>query len=235
MKSRQIILLKLTGNVLQLTPQGSYDSSLVRSIAQQIRQINQTHYFGIVIGGGNFFRGNQQGVELGLSASMGHNVGMLATMMNGLIIKNLFEQEGVPSTLLSAIPSPEIGSAISNQTIKNALEKDNCVIFAGGTGNPFFTTDTTAVLRGLQIEAKSIWKGTNVDGIFSEDPRCVVHASLLKRVSYQEALQNKLKILDATAFTLAQEHHLKIRVFNIFKNNALIHASQDDTFGSIVE
>jgi uridylate kinase len=235
MKSKQAILLKLTGEILKITPQNSIDGSLLRNIAQQIRELSATHYFGIVIGGGNFFRGNKQGLALGLSPSVGHQIGMLATMMNGLIVKDIFEQEGVRSTLFSAIPSSEIGIPISNQGIKNALERGDCTIFAGGTGNPFFTTDTTAVLRGLQIEADYVWKGTNVDGIYSADPRLFPDAHFIKRITYQDALNNNCKILDATAFVLAKEHGLKIRVFNIFKNNALINASHNLDFGSIVE
>lgn len=235
MKSKQTILLKLTGEILSMTPHHSIDGSMVRTIAQQIRQLSQTHYFGIVIGGGNFFRGNKQGTALGLSPSVGHQIGMLATMMNGLIVKDIFEQQGVCSTLFSAIPSSEIGIPISNQAIKSALDRGDCTIFSGGTGNPFFTTDTTAMLRGLQIEADYVWKGTNVDGIYTADPRIFPEAHMMKRVSYQDALNNNLKILDATAFVLAKEHNLKIRVFNIFKDNALINASQNEEFGSIVE
>jgi uridylate kinase len=235
MKSKQTILLKLTGEILKITPENSIDGSMLRSIAQQIQQLSATHYFGIVIGGGNFFRGNKQGAALGLSPSVGHQIGMLATMMNGLMVKDIFEQHGVQSTLFSAIPSSEIGIPISNQNIKHAMQKGICAIFAGGTGNPFFTTDTTAILRGLQIEADCVWKGTNVDGIYSADPRISPDAHLIQRISYQEALTNNLKILDATAFVLAKEHTLRIRVFNIFKDNALIHASQNPQLGSIVE
>lgn len=235
MKLKKAILLKLTGEILKIKPDHSIDGSMLRTIAQQIQNLRANYYFGIVIGGGNFFRGNKQGFELGLSPSVGHQIGMLATMMNGLIVKEIFEQEGVRSTLFSAIPSSEIGIPISNQGIKSALERGDCAIFAGGTGNPFFTTDTTAILRGLQIEADYVWKGTNVDGIYTDDPRLFTDAHLIKRISYQEALNNNYKILDATAFVLAREHGLKIRVFNIFKNNALINASQDPNFGSIVE
>lgn len=234
MKPKKIILLKVTGEVLARSGTG-IDSSMVRNIAQQILHLKATHYFGIVIGGGNFFRGTKQGVQLGLSPSVGHQIGMLATIMNGLILRDLFEQEGVRSTLFTAIPSSEIGVPISDQGIKNALSDDVCIIFAGGTGNPFFTTDTTAILRGLQINADCVWKGTNVDGIYSADPRFSPDAHLIKCISYQEALEKNLKIIDATAFVLAKEHRLKIRVFDIFKDNALIHASQDEDWGSRVE
>ncbi len=235
MNIRKTILLKLTGEILPVNAQHQIDGVYLRSIAQQIQQLNQTHYFGIVIGGGNFFRGNKQGAHLGLSPSVGHQIGMLATMMNGLIVKDILEQEGVRSTLFSAIPSSEIAVPISQQAIKNAMGNGECAIFAGGTGNPFFTTDTNAILRALQMRADCVWKGTNVDGIFSADPRKDPQAHFLKRVTYQEALNNNLKILDATAFVLAKEQGLKIRVFNIFKKDALINAAHQQDMGSIVE
>lgn len=235
MKAKKYILLKITGEALSKSADNGIDSFVIRSIAQQILSLRETHYFGIVIGGGNFFRGSKQGAQLGLSPSVGHQIGMLATMMNGLILRDVFEQEGLPTTLFTAIPSSEIGVPISDQGIKNALDNDICMVFAGGTGNPFFTTDTTAVLRGLQINADCVWKGTNVDGIYTNDPRLFPEAQLIKKTSYQEVLDKNLKILDATAFVLAKEHHLKIRVFNIFKENALINASRDDQVGSLVE
>lgn len=235
MKSKQIILLKLTGELLKNNSTGSLDGSLVKKIAQQIRQLRATHHFGIVIGGGNFFRGNKQGAQLGLSPAVGHQVGMVATLMNGLIIKDLFEQEDLSTTLFSAMASTEIGVATSAQNIKKALEQEDYLIFAGGTGNPFFSTDTTAIVRGLQIGAHCVWKGTNVDGIYDADPKLVPAARLLSRISYQDALMNNLKILDATAFALAKDTSMKIRVFNIFKEDALIEAASNQHFGTIVE
>lgn len=235
MNSKHIILLKLTGELLKNHYTNGLDGSLIKKIAQQIIRIRFTHHFGIVIGGGNFFRGNKQGAQLGLSPAVGHQVGMVATLMNGLIVKDLFEQEGLATTLFSAMASSEIGIATSAQNIKKALEKGDYLIFAGGTGNPFFSTDTTAIVRGLQIGAECVWKGTNVDGIYDSDPRIASNARFLPRVSYGDALSNNLKILDATAFALAQEHAMKIRVFNIFRDNALIEAASNCTFGSIVE
>ena len=235
MKAKQVILLKLTGEVLQMNHQHMLEGHLVRKIAQQIYQLRNSHYFGIVIGGGNFFRGNKQGAQLGISPSVGHQIGMVATVMNGLIVKDLFEQEGLSTTLFSAVPSSEIGIAISAQNIKKAYESGDCPIFAGGTGNPFFSTDTNAIVRGLQINADFVWKGTNVDGIYTADPRTQSNAQLLPCVSYQEALKDNLKILDATAFALAKEHNLKIRVFNIFKDDALLKAAHNESFGSLVQ
>lgn len=232
--NKQIILLKITGEILLSEDKKQLDSAAVRNIAAQIRALQGTHQFGIVIGGGNFFRGAKQGKQLGLTPSVGHQIGMLGTMMNGLIIKDLFEQHDVPCSLFCAIPATEVGTPISQQAIESALEKGRCPIFTGGTGNPFFTTDTTAVLRGLQINASQVWKGTSVDGVYDKDPHQFPDARLIRETSYQEALLKKLAILDSTAFALAQHHALPLRVFNIFAPNALLSAAQDPHFGSII-
>jgi uridylate kinase len=229
---RSTILLKVTGEIFTDAATSMPTSVLARSLARQIKKLADTHHFGIVIGGGNFFRGSRHGTALGLNASVGHQIGMLATMMNGLTLKDLFEQEGLPCTLFCAVPSAQVGTAISHQTITEARAAGHYMIFTGGTGNPFFTTDTTAVLRGLQIQADEIWKGTLVDGIFSADPKKDPYAAYIPHISYEKALFDNLGILDATAITLAREHALPIRVFNIFKENALLNAALAADFGS---
>lgn len=229
------ILLKLTGEVFLSPVSRSLDNTVLLNLIDQIKSLQHTHQFGIVIGGGNFFRGSQQGVTLGISPSVGHQVGMLATMMNALLIKDLFESNNLPATILSAIDCPEVGSAISQQTINAALDLGKIIIFAGGTGNPFFTTDTTAILRGLQIQADEIWKGTHVDGVYDADPNKNLSAKLIKRVSYNAALEKKLGIMDATAFALASTHKKIVRIFSIFEPEALIQAAQNPDFGSTIE
>jgi len=228
------ILLKITGEVLAKPESKQLDPTIVIDLAQQIKELSDSHYIGIVIGGGNFFRGSRQGAELGLTPAVGHQIGMLATMMNGLIVKDLFEQVGLASSLFCAVPSPEIGAPISDQAIKSALAKNNCVIFSGGTGNPFFSTDTTGVLRGLQLDADEVWKATDVDGIYDCDPATHRDAQLLRTISYAKMLQDRIKIMDSAAIALAQQHDLKIRVFNVFEQNALLKAANDESFGSTV-
>jgi len=230
--TKKIVLLKLTGEILSKDRQ--LDPEKVIAIANQIKQLSSTHYFGIVIGGGNFFRGTRQGTALGLTPSVGHQVGMLATMMNGLIVKDLFEQQNLPSSLFCAVPSPEIGAPVSHQAINAALAKGHCIVFSGGTGNPFFSTDTTAVLRALQINAHEVWKGTLVDGIYTADPKKNSSAQRLASVSYQEFLNNQLGVMDATAIALAWQHNLLIRVFNIFEHNSLLNAAHENSFASII-
>lgn len=234
MSNRNIVLLKLTGEILLNRSDNALASDHVRAIIQQIKELNGTYYFGIVIGGGNFFRGSKHGTRLGITPSVGHQIGMLATMMNGLIIKDLFDQEGVPASLFSAVPSPEIGAPISEQGIKAALAKGHCIIFSGGTGNPFFSTDTTAIVRALQIRAGQVWKGTNIDGIYSANPHQEKNAHLIKQISYDEMLTKNLTIMDAPAIALAKVHKLPIRVFDIFTKNALLTAAADGSFGSTV-
>ncbi len=233
MTSKKRILLKLTGEIF-LTPERGLTASHINRVITQIKQLAATHQFGIVIGGGNFFRGRDQGATLGMTASVGHQAGMLATMLNGLILKDLFEQQGMATTLLCAIACPEVGESISHQAILSASLAGSTIIFTGGTGNPFFTNDTNAVIRGLQIEADEIWKGTNVDGVYDADPRKNKQATLLKKVSYQQALDQNLGIMDATAFTLAKQHKQTIRVFNIFTPGALLEAARNNQFGTTI-
>lgn len=234
-RSRTKILLKLTGEIFISPKTRALTNTILKSIIEQIKQLEHSYQFGIVIGGGNFFRGSQQGFALGISPSVGHQVGMLATMMNALLIKDLFESCKIPATILCAIDCPEVGPAISQQTIQAALEHGKTIIFAGGTGNPFFTTDTTAILRGLQIQAEEVWKGTHIDGVYDSDPQQNPSAHFLQYVSYDQALDKKLGIMDATAFALAATYKKKVRIFSIFEPNALIQAAENLNFGSTIE
>ena len=226
------ILLKITGETIAHTKRG-LDAHWVKIIAQQIKKL-PTVKFGIVIGGGNFFRGAQQGKEVDISENVGHYVGMLATMMNGLIIQDIFAQEGLSSALLSGMPCESVAHTVSPQEIAYALENKDCVLFAGGTGNPYFSTDTTAVLRALQINADELWKGTKVDGIYTDDPKKNPNAQLIKKLTYHDALEKNYHVMDAAAYALAQEHTIPTRIFDIFDDNALYKAASDKTFGSTI-
>lgn len=233
MSTKQIILCKLTGELL-LDQSKTLTAETLNKVIEQMVALKATHQFGIVIGGGNFFRGNQQSKKLGIGASVGHQVGMLATIMNGLIVKDLLENQGLPTALFCAMPSPEVGKPISQQSIDTALASNQTLVFTGGTGNPYFTTDTTAVLRALQINASQVWKGTHVDGVYDSDPKTNPNAQLLQKVTYDQALQQKLGIMDRTAFALAQQYQQTVRIFNIFEPNALIRAAQEPDFGSSI-
>lgn len=233
MSKRTRIMLKITGTIFR-AEDNTLNATAINKIIAQLKKLSSTYQFGLVIGGGNFFRGSQQGKQLGLSDSAGHQIGMLATMMNGLIIKDLMRQHDLSAKLFSAIECAQVGSAISHSAIQSALEKHQVLIFAGGTGNPFFTTDTNAVLRALQIGAKEIWKGTDVDGIYTADPRQKPDARRLDKLTYQEALNQKLKIMDPPAFALAEQYHEIVKVFNIFADNALLKVSSEPDFASTI-
>lgn len=226
------ILLKVTGEIFLSTDRKTICADTVHMIATQIKKLNKTHQFGIVIGGGNFFRGNAHGSQLGITQPVAHTVGMLSTLMNTLMLKDIFEQHDIATTILTAIACPSVGEHISQHAIDTAFAHNKLIIFAGGTGNPFFTTDTNAVLRGLQIHAHEVWKGTKVLGIYSANPAIHTDAQLISHITYADALRAKIGIMDATALTLAQTHNQVIRVFDIFKDNALIHAANDSAFGS---
>ena len=230
MKAKKRILLKLTGTLLD--PQ---HTTLIKSVLDNINALSETHQFGIVIGGGNFFRGRQHGAALGLRPAAGHSVGMLATLMNGVMLKDLMIQAGIPARLLTAIPCETIAQSINQDAIDDADAANEILIFAGGTGNPFFTTDTNAVMRALQMQADEVWKATNVDGVYTSDPRIEKTATIIKRLTHQDAIDRTLGIMDITALTLAKEYKIPIRVFTLFQNNALLETAQSPDIGSIIE
>ncbi|KKP35567.1 MAG: Uridylate kinase [candidate division TM6 bacterium GW2011_GWF2_32_72] len=232
---KKSILLKLTGEALLSQDKSHMDPSKILDIARQIKELQGSVTFGIVIGGGNIFRGKLQSKQLGISEAVGHQIGMLATQMNGLILKDLFLQKGIHTSLFCAVPSPEVGKPIAQQAIDSAIECGDCLIFSGGTGNPFFSTDTNAILRGLQIKAYEVWKATNVDGVYTADPKKNQEAKLLKTLTYKEAMNSKLKVMDLTAYALAEENGLKTRVFSIFEKDSLLKANNDPSFGTIIE
>ena len=227
MNKKKRILLKLTGEIFN-------KPSLVTTIIEQILALKTTHQFGIVIGGGNFFRGDIQGKQLDMDTNAAHSVGMLATIMNGLILQDSATRLNLKTSLFSAVPCPSLALPISPQTLRTALDQDDTLIFSGGIGSPFFTTDTTAVVRSLQINASALWKATHVDGIYTADPHKDTAADYIPRITFQEALDKHLAVMDRSAFVLADEHKKEIRIFNIFMHNALISAAENADFGSII-
>ncbi len=231
--AKKRILLKLTGTILEHT-QETFSTKIVHSLIAQIKQLQATHQFGIVIGGGNFFRGSRNSKQLGIDPAIGHQVGMVATMMNGLIIQNLFEKQGVPVKLFCAVECPNIGVTISQQAIDAALHDNKLLIFTGGTGNPFFTTDTNAVLRALQIKAEQVWKGTSIDGVYTKDPQKHSDATKIPQLTFAQAIEQHLGIMDLTAYAMAEQYNQQIRIFDIFAHHALLKAAEDTNFGSTI-
>jgi uridylate kinase len=222
------LLIKISGEIFN-------NQSLLHHVIEQIKQLTEQHNIGLVIGGGNFFRASKEGKAYGMSQSNADAVGMLATIMNGIILGDLFNAHGVQTNLLSAFAVPSIAQPIQPSTIADAFNTNKCIIFVGGTGNPFFTTDTNAILRALQINAKEVWKATKVDYIYDKDPMEHKNSKPYKTLSYRLFLEQDLKIMDATAITLAQEYRIPIRVFNIFTENALINAAHNGDFGSTIQ
>jgi len=234
MKNKKRILLKLTGRVLSATNNQGLSAQAFENLIPQIKELKDTYTFGIVVGGGNILRGDEQGAKLGLSPSVGHQAGMLATIINGLILKDLFDKHNLETTLFSSIVCPQICTPLSQIGINHSLKNESIIIFAGGTGAPFFTTDTNAIVRALQMGATDVWKGTGVDGIYSDDPKKNKKAKQIKKVKYCDAISQKLGIMDTASLTLAQKHGITIKVFNIFEQNALIKADKNQDFGSLI-
>jgi uridylate kinase len=236
------VLLKLSGEILadhsqqepQKLPTAAAAKDHLQNIAEQLKTLSSTHRFAIVIGGGNFFRARQVRQELQLRQAVADTIGMLATAMNGLLLQEYFNHQGLPSVLLSAIPLPSLTQAINQTTIDDAFAAGKCIIFCGGTGNPYFTTDTTAIVRALQITADEVWKATTVDYVYDGDPKLDKKCKPLPQVSSQEVLQKQLKIMDLTAIALAQQYKIKIRIFNAFAPQALEDAARTPTFGSTI-
>lgn len=219
------IIIKLSGEIF-------YKPELLKNVAIQIKELQKKYIIGLVIGAGNIFRGDQQGKDLNIKKTTGHSCGMIATHINSLILQDLFQQNNIKTSLFSSFNCPLLGCVIKQENINNAINNNSCLIFAGGTGNPFFTTDTTAILRASQMNAKQVWKGTKVDGIYSDDPQKAPDSKFYEKISYEDVIQKQLKIMDITAITLARQNSIQIRVFNIFDNNALLNADKNKNLGS---
>jgi uridylate kinase len=227
------VLLKISGELFTST-NTQFNMQLIDSIIMQIIELRKNIKFGFVIGGGNFFRGLHQGKDLKLRQATADMVGMLGTVMNGVMLQEFFEKAGIKTRLLSALEIPEAAEPVRQTLIDDALAKNDCLIFAGGTGLPYFSTDTTAIIRALQIGAHEVWKATKVDYVYSDDPMINASAEPLKTLTYQEAVERNLKVMDKSALVLAHDHAVLLRVFNLFSKNSLINVAQDKNFGSTI-
>ncbi|MCH8330305.1 MAG: UMP kinase [Bacteroidetes bacterium] len=228
------ILLKLSGESLMGDNGFSIDPTKVRQYASDIKGlVNEGVEVAIVIGGGNIFRGLQDS-ETGIERAQGDYMGMLATVINGMAIQDALEKMGVYTRLMSAIKMEEIAEPYIRRRAIRHLEKGRVVIFGAGTGNPYFTTDTAASLRAIEIEADVILKGTRVDGIYTADPEKDKSATKFERLSFTEAIQKDLNVMDMTAFTLCNENKLPIIVFDMNKKGNLIKVIQGENIGTLV-
>ena len=211
------------------------DTKKISSYANEIKSVIELGYeVAVVIGGGNIFRGVQVEGQ-GLDRAQGDYMGMLATIINGMALQAALEKIKIQTRLLSAIKMEQIAESYIRRRAIRHLQKNRVVIFGGGTGNPYFTTDTAAALRAVEMQADAILKGTKVDGIFTSDPEINPSAKKYNEITFQEVYENKLKVMDMTAFTLCQENKLPIIVFNINKKGNLIKALEKDNVGTIVK
>jgi uridylate kinase len=202
--------------------------------ANQIKQITELGIqVAIVIGGGNIFRG-VAGASNGMDRVQGDHMGMLATVINGLALQSALENAGVPTRLQSAVKINEVAEPFIRRRAMRHLEKGRVVIFGGGTGNPYFTTDSAAVLRAIEIEADVILKGTRVDGIYNADPEKDKTAIKFDAISFEDVLKKGLKVMDTTAFTLSQENDLPIIVFDMNKHGNLLKIVSGQAIGTTV-
>ena len=228
------ILLKLSGEALMGTRQYGIDPERLQEYAQEIKQITDIGIeIAIVIGGGNIFRG-LAAASRGMDRVQGDNMGMLATVINGLALQSALEEEGIPTRLQSAIKINEVAEPFIRRRAMRHLEKGRVVIFGGGTGNPYFTTDSAAVLRAIEIKADVILKGTRVDGIYSSDPEKDAKATKFDFISFDDVLEKGLKVMDTTAFTLSQENKLPIIVFDMNTKGNLLKVVSGEKVGTKV-
>ncbi len=228
------ILLKLSGEALEGNQNFGIDPAVVKRLAKEIVEVHKLGVqMGIVIGGGNIFRG-VSGSKQGLDRVTGDYMGMLATLINCLSLQDAIEKEGVPTRVMSAIEVKEVAEPFIKRRAVRHLEKGRIVIFGAGTGNPFFTTDTAAALRAIEINAEVLLKATKVDGVYTADPVKVKTAELLKEVDYMTVLKHGLKVMDSTAISLSMENSLDIIVFNIKKEGNLLKVVCGEKIGTRV-
>ena len=228
------ILLKLSGESLMGEKQFGIDNKRINSYAQQIKEIKALGIeIAIVIGGGNIFRG-VQAEEGGMDRTHGDYMGMLATMINSMALQSALESNGVMTRLQSAIEMKEIAEPFVRRKAVRHLEKGRVVIFGAGTGNPFFTTDSAASLRAIEINADVILKGTRVDGIYTADPEKDKNATKYDHITFDSVYSKSLNVMDLTAFTLCKENNLPIIVFNMDKPGNLLKLLKGEKIGTLV-
>jgi uridylate kinase len=235
MQQYKRILLKLSGEALMGERQYGIDPKRLSEYAKEIKQvINKGIEVAIVIGGGNIFRG-VAGASNGMDRVQGDHMGMLATCINGLALQSALEAEGIYTRLQTAIEIKEIAEPYIKRKAIRHLEKGRVVIFGGGTGNPYFTTDTAAVLRAIEISADAILKGTRVDGVYDCDPEKNSDAVKYERITFKEVIEKGLKVMDMTAFTLSEENKLPIIVFDMNTHGNLMKLVSGEKIGTIVK
>lgn len=228
------ILLKMSGEALMGEQQFGLDANVVRRIAGEIAVLNRADVeVAIVIGGGNLFRGAQL-AALGMERVAGDHMGMLATLMNALAMQDALEQLEVPVRVMSALRVDEVCEPFIRRRAIRHLEKGSVVICAAGTGNPFFTTDSAASLRAIELEVDAMFKATKVDGVYSKDPKKHADAVKYDEMSYQQVLTENLQVMDATSIVMCRDNEMPLLVFDMTKPDEIIHAVFDEAVGTVI-
>ena len=226
------ILLKLSGETLSGKGETGLDIAAIQYVAREIREIHARGCeVAIVIGGGNFIRGENLS-KMGIDRATADSMGMLGTIINALALQSVMESMGMFTRVMSTITAIQVSEPFIRRRAIRHLEKGRVVIFAGGTGNPYFSTDTAATLRASEIGAQVVLKATNVDGVYEEDPKKNGNAKLLKNIGHADVVKRGLKVMDLTAVTLAMENNLPMTVFNVFKKGNLARIIRGEKIGS---
>ncbi len=229
------ILLKLSGEALMGEHEYGIDPAIIDGIARDVKALSETGVqVAMVIGGGNIFRGVSLASE-GMDRVTADHMGMLATVINALALRDAMERQGLAVRVMSALPIHNICEDYIRLRAIRHLEKNRVVVFAAGTGNPFFTTDTAASLRGIEIGADVVAKGTKVDGVYSADPFKDSSAKRYDKLNYDQVIEQKLAVMDTTAIVLCRDNHIPIRVFNMTKPGALMRVVMGEDEGTLVE
>jgi len=230
----QRVLLKLSGEALAGKEGYGIDTDVLEMIADEIIEVQKSGVqVSVVLGGGNIFRGIS-GATTGMDRASADYMGMLATVLNCLALQDSLERKGVYTRVLSAIEMRELAEPYIRRKAVRHLEKGRIVIFGAGTGNPYFTTDTTAALRAMEVGCQVVLKGTKVDGIYDSDPKKNPNAKFLKELTYLDVLQKGLKVMDSTAISLCMDNQLPIVVFNMNERGALRRVIQGEAVGTLV-
>ena len=229
------ILLKLSGEALLGNQAYGIDDGILRGLSKEIREISSLGVqVALVVGGGNIFRGIRTSREYGIDRVSADYMGMLATVINSLALQERLERDGVMTRVLSAIEMRSIAEPYIRRRALRHLEKGRVVIFAAGTGNPYFTTDTAAALRAMEINSDAILKATRVDGVYDKDPMLHKKAKMFKELTYIDVLQRNLKVMDATAISLCMDNDLPIVVFNLTKRGNIRKVVMGERIGTVV-
>jgi uridylate kinase len=230
------VLLKISGEALQGDGGWGIDYSVLENISQQVREVQELGVeVALVIGGGNMIRGAEEARRAGLDRASADYMGMLSTVINALALQAVLEKLGAFTRVMSALEMHQVAESYIRRRAVRHLEKGRIVIFAGGTGNPYFTTDTTAALRAMEIGAEVVLKATKVDGVYSADPVKKPRARKYKELTYLEVLKRRLAVMDTTAISLCMDNNLPIVVFNLNKKGNLMRLFKGEHVGTVVQ